>query len=248
MRSKIWIAIFSLLSINSHAQDPSVLVNGTYRWASLVDMCQKYPTDKCPNGHNFIETYQNIFAPMRDTMGKFLEIGIYAGHSHLMWREYFPPQTQIYGIDLRNYDENSAGSGVHTFVADQSKREDLQKFIDKHGSDFDVILDDGGHAMDHQQVSLAFLFKHLRPGGYFIIEDVHTSLPHYYPDPFFKVNEDRTNTTLYMLEMFVRRHLIISEYMTEEEKLYLQDQIATVDIRYRRTSKHSIMAIIRKKK
>tara|TARA_B110000908_G_scaffold170256_1_gene229266 strand:+ start:690 stop:3299 length:2610 start_codon:yes stop_codon:yes gene_type:complete len=215
-------------------------------WTSLAEMCEAFPTDKCSNGHNFIEEYDVLFAPMRDTMDKFFEIGILNGVSHLMWNEYFP-NARVYGIDIWDYSEKSKGTGIETFVADQSNRDDLQAFIDKYGGGFDVILDDGGHAMDHQQVSFGFLFKHLNPGGYYIIEDVHTSLPNYYPDPAFKVNEDESNTTLKMLENFVRNSNIVSQYMTVEEMAYIEENIETMDISYRITRHHSIMCVIKKK-
>ena len=227
--------------------DSTVIQDSVFRWESLSDMCAKFPTDKCPDGHNFIEIYDKLFEPMRDTMGKFFEIGILNGVSHLMWRDYFP-NAQIYGIDIIDYSEKSKGSGVETFVADQSNREDLQAFIDKYGTGYDVILDDGGHAMDHQQVSFGFLFKHLNPGGYYIIEDVHTSLPKYYPDPAFKVNENGSNTTLYMLEHFIRNSEILSQYMTVEEMTYIENNVETIDIQYRITRHHSILCVIRKKK
>ncbi len=46
--------------------------------------------------------------------------------------------------------------------------------IEKVGG-FDVVIDDGGHYMKPQQESFRVLFPHVRPGGYYIIEDVATS-------------------------------------------------------------------------
>ncbi len=213
---------------------------------TLVEMCDRYPTDKCLDGHKFIEIYQDLFEDERDSMSRFFEIGILNGVSHLMWREYFP-NAEIFGIDLMDYSEQSKGSGIQTFVADQSNRMDLERCIDTFGVNFDVILDDGGHAMDHQQVSLGYLFQYVKPGGLFIIEDIHTSLPKYYPDPAFKVNESETNTTLFMLEWFMRTGQIKSQYMNEAEILYLQQNIESVQIHYRDTRHHSMMCIIEKK-
>jgi hypothetical protein len=214
------------------------------KWNSLEEMCEAFPTDKCMDGHNFVEIYDQIFAPMRDSSMRFFEIGILNGVSHLMWDEYFN-DAKIFGIDIRDYAEKSKGSGIMTFVADQSNREDLSRFIDTSGGHFNVVLDDGGHAMDHQQVSLGYLFPQVEPGGMFIIEDIHTSLPQYYQG--FKVNENESNTTLLMIELFIRTGMIKSEYMTPEEMLYLQENIERIELHYRRNKKHSVMCIIYKK-
>ena len=164
-----------------------------------------------------------------------------------MWDEYFT-DAQIFGIDIKDYSEKSKGTGIMTFVADQANRADLSRFIDTSGGNFDVILDDGGHAMDHQQISLGYLFEHVNPGGMFIIEDIHTSLPEFYPDPAFKVNEHESNTTLLMIEYFIRTGIIQSAYMTPAEMIYLEKNIERIELHYRTNKKHSIMCIIYKKK
>lgn len=40
---------------------------------------------------------------------------------------------------------------------------------------YDAIVDDGGHSMEQQQTSLAVLFKHVAPGGWYAVEDLQTS-------------------------------------------------------------------------
>ena len=120
-------------------EDTIVVQDSVFRWASLVDMCEKFPTDKCAQGHNFIETYEKLFSPLRDSMERFFEIGILNGVSHLMWREYFKNE-EIFGIDINDYSEKSRGTGIETFVADQSNRDDLQAFINTYGSNFDVFI------------------------------------------------------------------------------------------------------------
>ena len=246
MRKFIGLYVILLFSSTANAQIENQVEDTIVRWESLTDMCIKYPTDKCPDGHNFIELYDDLFTPMRDTMGKFFEIGIRSGISHLLWREYFPT-AEIFGIDILDFSKQSKGSGITTVVADQSNRDDLQAFIDQCGTGYDVILDDGGHAMHHQQVSLGFLFQHLNPGGYYIIEDVHTSLPDYYPGEQFNVNENQTNTTLFMIEYFMRTEKISSDFMTADEMKYLEENINTIDLKFIRTKHHSMICVIRKK-
>lgn len=213
---------------------------------TLPEYCDSFPTDKCNGKHGFVEIYEERFAPLRKQPIRFFEIGILNGVSHLMWRTYFR-NAEIFGIDLRDYSDKSKGSGIMTFVADQANREDLQRFIEASGGKFDVILDDGGHAMDHQQISLGYLFPHVNSGGMFIIEDVHTSLPDYYSREDFNVNESESNTTLLMIEYFIRTGKIRSEFMTEKEAAYLTENIERIELHYMHNDKHSIMCIIHKK-
>jgi len=42
------------------------------------------------------------------------------------------------------------------------------------GDNFDIIIDDGGHTMKQQQISLKYLFNAVKPGGYYVLEDLHT--------------------------------------------------------------------------
>ena len=123
----------------------------------------------------------------------------------------------------------------------------IYEFIKLYQGNFDVILDDGGHAMDHQQVSLGFLFQYIKPGGIFIIEDIHSSLPQYYPDSSFKVNNTGNNTTLFMIECFIRTGRINSQYLSRAEILYLEQNIENIELNFRKNKKHSIMCIITKK-
>ena len=60
---------------------------------------------------------------------------------------------------------------------------------------YDLIVDDGSHKQKNQQRNLARLFPLLRPGGVFVIEDLHASLIQGYDEPPHSVG-----TTLAMLE------------------------------------------------
>ena len=180
----------------------------------------------------------------KDDPIKIFEIGVAEGGSLAMWQTYFP-KARIFAIDI--LDKSTFNNArVTTLVADQAKRDQLQAAIDVSGGDIDVLIDDGGHTMEQQQVSLGFLFKHVRPGGYYIIEDVHTSLPALWKG--YGVDRDGANTTLRMLENFVRSAApaIRSRYMLDPEMSYLTENIESVIISHRPKSR-SIVCVINKK-
>lgn len=217
-------------------------------------------TDKADT-HQFTEIYEHLFYPLKFAPIRLCEIGIAGGGSLKVWSEYFPNAT-VFGIDIYTLDElhlllrenpnvadllpdKEETERIKTYVADQSNRDQLKGFIDKYGGNFDIVLDDGGHSMEQQQVSFAFFFKHVKPGGYYVIEDVHTSLPEQYKD--FGIQPGEANTTLTMINSFIRHHSIKSQYMLPEEEEYLTSQIEYVNLFKRNNDAHSMTCIFKKK-
>lgn len=201
-------------------------------------------TDKGPCCHNYTELYERLFFPWKNEPITIFEIGIADGGSLAMWQAYFP-KARIFAVDILpkvQFDNER----VKTLIADQANREQLRAAIAAAGSDIHMLIDDGGHTMEQQQVSLGFLFKHVRPGGYYVIEDVHTSLPALWKG--YGVEQGGRNTTLRMLENFVRstNSTITSQYMLPDEIAHLNAQIESVNISYRPGTR-SIAAILRKK-
>lgn len=211
---------------------------------SLVELSDIFATDKRPSWHNFIELYDRNLTPLRDSVHRVFEIGIFNGASHKMWKCFFD-SVEVFGIDIKPKPWVEK-LGIHTYIADQADRADLQHFIDTSGGKFDVIIDDGGHWMNHQQVSFGFLFQHLNPGGLYIIEDVHTSIPTFYKG--FGVDESGSNTTLKVFTDYILTEKMESFYMTEEEMKYLEKNIEYIELYKRKNSLHSTAAVIRKKK
>ncbi len=205
-------------------------------------------TDKGIFGHGFTEIYERFFYPLKYEPIKIFEIGIESGASLQLWERYFP-KAFIYGIDI--VDKSHLDSKrIHTFVADQADRNQLKGFIRAYGNAYDIILDDGGHAMDQQQISLGFLFPYVKPGGFYIIEDVHTSLPAYYRDLGldYHVQADEANTTLRMIQTFIETKKIESQYLRREEIQYLNRHIEDTVLFAKNSKKRSMTCIFKKVK
>ena len=200
-------------------------------------------TDKGPGQHNYTELYERLFLEWKNEPITIFEIGIADGGSLEMWQAYFP-KARIFAVDIlpKTQFDNSR---VKTFVGDQGNRDQLQPAIDAAGQAH-ILIDDGGHTMAQQQVSLGYLFRHVRPGGYYVIEDVHTSLPALWKG--YGVEPGGANSTLRMLENFVRAATpsIRSKYMRDDEIAYLDQHIESVTITHRPQSR-SIMAVLKKK-
>ena len=119
---------------------------------------------------HYFDIYDRHLRPFRGRPVQMVEIGVYAGGSIQMWREYFGPESHIYGVDIEPACRAHAGEHVEIFVGDQSSPAFWAQFVAQVPR-IDVVLDDGGHTFDQQVASLEALLPHLAPGGVYICED-----------------------------------------------------------------------------
>ncbi len=156
-------------------------------------------TDKT-SWHNYVEVYSHYFKDIKDKKLKFLEIGIWSGGSLVMWENYFR-NAEIYGIDTTLDYKTHPTTRAICLLADQSKPVDLLRVVQTCGGPFDIILDDGGHFMQQQITSFLTLFPHLKKGGIYVIEDLHTSYWSEYGGGGTRLNpESEGNTTISFLK------------------------------------------------
>ena len=220
---------------------------------TLTQIANKYKCNKgteCAESCGFTEYYNDYLYSIRNEVENVLEIGVDKGKSLKMWEEFFPNAT-ILGLDIEDKTKYESDRRK-TYILDQSKRGDLKKFADKNVEKFDFIIDDGSHHMLDQQISFYYLFtKCLKPGGIFVIEDLHTSTVEdgkmLYGSPV-EINEDRSNTTLHFLE----NRPFKSHYLEESECSELEDGVTDIRVIRIKNPKsqwgpHSITSVIRKK-
>lgn len=119
------------------------------------------------------EVYEPFVAPLRGSARSVLEIGIERGGSLKMWAAYFR-RAQVWGVDRRDSYLEQARGRINVLVGDQGDAE-FRAEIARKGGPFDLVVDDGSHQFDHQRDTLLDLWPHVRPGGVYIVEDVHTS-------------------------------------------------------------------------
>lgn len=105
---------------------------------------------------------------------RFLELGVYRGGSMKIWREFFGPDANIFGIDIDPRCAQYDGEHGQVRIGSQDDPEFLRSVVEEMGG-VDVILDDGSHIARHQRASFDILFPLLEEGGLYLIEDMHTS-------------------------------------------------------------------------
>lgn len=156
----------------------------------LTQLANKYLSDKGTTyscAHGYTRVYGPLLAPLRTSPLRLLEIGLVHGRVQVevpqaipelgcpslrMWADFLP-HAEIHGLDIVDFTGLTASDRVKIWQADQGNRQHLEAVAQRVSAGFDVIIDDGSHASHHQQISLATLFRHLAPGGLYVIEDLH---------------------------------------------------------------------------
>lgn len=199
------------------------------------------PDKKCPDCHGYTDYYYELLKDHRYEYTAVLELGVWEGASHLMWKDFFPKAT-IYGVDdfsglakkymdlLHNYELVGANlahklewmkeHGLNIFVCDQTDKDSVLGCLE--GIKLDLIIDDGGHGSWQQQRSFAFLWDQLKPGGYYIIEDLAVCEQ-------YREYADMRSTTRSWIESLMTEDRF-SYYMDKDFLLKLEDEIAYIHL------------------
>jgi hypothetical protein len=145
---------------------------------NLTDLAIKHKTDK-HGVHFYTKIYQKYMLPKVDEEIKLLEIGVggyddphKGGESLKMWLEFFS-KGKIFALDFFNK-KLDLGNKVKIFKGSQSNTTDLMRIVSESG-ELDFIIDDGSHINKDVIFTFKALFKFLKYGGYYFIEDTQTS-------------------------------------------------------------------------
>ena len=173
---------------------------------SLDTIGLKCGTDKATSFHGYLDFYERFFRDLREEPIKLLEIGVFHGQSVKMWSEYFP-LGRIIGVDINPGARKYADKRILIEIADQSNIGHLVRLGTQYGP-FDIIIEDGSHMWEHQIISLKYLYPFVKPGGFYVMEDIDTSFGDY-------EKQYKGNSTISAME-YLRK---INDYVVADAKL-----------------------------
>lgn len=200
----------------------------------LTEIGLQTGTDKA-NDHRFTEFYYDYC--VKYTSPKLLEVGVSGGHSLNMWSQFYPTG-EIVGMDIdispfisrQRIPHNATLTEVKlgnitVFSGDQENKDDLLKSLNYH-KEYDIIIDDGGHTMKQQQITLGTLFPYVKSGGLFIMEDLHTSFHGGYN------SFDGNISTYDIIEKIFMNERFESPYITQDQVNYILDNTKSAKLLY----------------
>ena len=121
---------------------------------------------------HYLPIYDRHFSKFRNRECRMLEIGVSHGGSLQLWKAYFGPLMDIWGLDIDPRCSEYEEDGIHIIIGDQSD-ETLLRLL---GS-FDVVIDDGSHFLSDQATALRILWPALKDNGVYLVEDCHNERP-----------------------------------------------------------------------
>lgn len=177
-------------------------------------------------GHGYSNFYQKYFESLKSKDLNILEIGSFHGNASAALFFYFKNAkffaADIYP-DLFRYKSNR----IQNFYVNSSEEDSLQKnLIDKYSNNFDIIIEDAGHSLKDQIISLFMLFKKLNASGLFIIEELD------FPDTRRDMNLKNEKPTLReILFKFKKEKILLdSKYIKKNDRDYFLDKIDSIEI------------------
>jgi hypothetical protein len=146
--------------------------------------------------HRYPDAYEPAFRALGE-MTDVLEFGVADGKS-IEWLARRFPSARIVGVDIAAPSASWPRADRIQYVsANQGDRGRVRAMFERLGRRFDLIIDDGSHVPAHQAACLLEGLRHLRAGGLYIVEDIHSSHP---DNPDFKpYNPPGTANCLHVL-------------------------------------------------
>jgi SAM-dependent methyltransferase len=150
----------------------------------------KHGSDKANRSHNYTTVYAKLFRDLQDRPIRILELGIgttnpqiacnmgaggISGASLRGWREIFP-DAHVFGADI-DREILFEDERIQTFYCDQLHCEAIRNLWVQPAlqSGMDIIIDDGLHTFPANAQFLAESLENLRPGGFYIVEDIRNT-------------------------------------------------------------------------
>ena len=191
-------------------------------------------------GHGYSIFYQKYFENLRSNNLKILEVGSFYGNASAALYFYFK-KSKLFAADIYPDLFRYRSNRIENFYVNSSDENSIQKnIIDKFSDNFDIIIEDAGHSLKDQIISLFMLFKKLNSGGLFIIEELD------FPDTRKDMNLMNEKPTLreILFKFKKEKKLLNSKYIQKNDRDNFLDSIESLEI-YK--GNFNEIAILRKK-
>jgi len=174
--------------------------------------------------HGYSQFYEKFFSEKKDKNCNILELGSFYGNACASLFFYFK-YSQIYSGDIYPDLFRYKSKRINNFFIDTSSEDSIKKTLLNKKISFDIIIEDAGHFLKDQIISLFLLFRKLNSGGLFIIEELD------FPDTRKDMNINNEKPSLRnILLSIIEKKEFDSKYVLKDDKRYLLENYAFIKI------------------
>lgn len=180
--------------------------------------------NKLIDGHSYHIFYEQFFSSLKEKKLKILEIGAFKGNATAAFYFYFK-NSSFLSCDIYPDFFLYKSKRIDQLKIDNSSEIQLQEKILGKCSGFDIIVEDAGHYLKDQIISLFFLFEKLNSGGIFVIEELD------FPDTRDDMNINNEKITLKkILNLIIENKDFNSKYIPKKHKEYFLENFKDIKI------------------
>ncbi len=176
------------------------------------------------DGHYYHKFYEKYFFKKKNDKMNILELGSFKGNAAAALYFYFK-NSYIKSGDIFPDIFRYKSERIENFLIDNSSEQELNEKILNRKDKFDIIIEDAGHYLKDQIISLFILFESLNSKGVFVIEELE------FPDERKDMNPDNEKPTLRDILISIKEKKdFISKYVTKSQKEYFIKNFESINI------------------
>ena len=186
--------------------------------------CDKGSSFKVEKGkkiisHNYSLFYEKFFKKLKNEKMRLLEIGSHEGKG-LAAFYFFLPNTKFLGANINPFQMRYSSKRIEEVYIDVSSKKIVENFESHFTEEFDIIIDDASHNLRDILITLPIMFRKLKKGGYYVIEDINQF------DVFKNLNPtSEVLTPLMILKNMSENKRFHSNFISEADINYLKENI-----------------------
>jgi len=176
------------------------------------------------DGHQYNLFYEKFLNSKKENIKNILELGTFKGNATASLFYFFPYAVIDTGDlypDLLRY----KSIRINNFRIDTSSKKEIQKKLVLHKKQYELIIEDAGHYLKDQIISLFMLFPKLKKGGIFIVEELD------FPNTRDDMNLLKEKPSLKdILNLIIEKKDFSSIYIDKQEKKYFLENFKSINI------------------
>tara|TARA_Y100000389_G_C17420580_1_gene496452 strand:+ start:658 stop:1521 length:864 start_codon:yes stop_codon:yes gene_type:complete len=174
--------------------------------------------------HNYSPFYEKYLKNFRSSKINILELGSHEGKGIASYFYYFY-NSHITGVNINPFQMKFSSRRITELFTDVSSERNLRNLANYLVEDQDIIIDDASHNLRDILISFSILFRKLKKGGVYVMEDMNQFESLQELNPY-----SNELTPIEILKSIQKKISFQSSFIKQKDKNYLIDNIKDIKI------------------